>query len=341
MNPVLLLIFCLLLGFSLSAQQDREEYADGLLLLRSDSIFSLNYRSDGKLDFIPVFSATYLDSIGALAYDARDNYYYGIRFDNAHLVKFQLNGRYEDLGIPIDSSGKKLPNEDLTSAVIHDRKLYVLSYSTNSIYVIDLDSRKFKLLTANIPFALPNSLAWHPISEKLYILDQNAFPVVISPKTGIIEKNYYTGAFANLPRKKLLSYGKLWFGNDGRCFLLAGQEGILYELDTEKRNAYYIADLNFNSPKDALPHSAIKSPVFIGNEILALKIQEYTHMKDYLELEWQERNDKAEVAYYYCEKFNPETSAWEQIGSVAGYPANTQSNRYTQLDRAPRKKKNC
>jgi hypothetical protein len=164
---------------------------------------------------------------------------------------------------------------------------------------------------------------------------------VISPKTGIIEKNYYTGAFANLPRKKLLSYGKLWFGNDGRCFLLAGQEGILYELDTEKRIAYYIADLNFNSPKDALPHSALKSPEFIGNEMLALKIQVYPHMMDYLELEWYERNDKAEVAYYYCEKFNPETSAWEQIGSVAGYQANTQSNRYTQLDRAPRKGENC
>jgi hypothetical protein len=341
MQSVPISLFCLLLCLNLNAQQYREQFPEGLLLLRSDSIFALNYRSDGVLDFVPFYSAPYLDSIGALAYDSRDNFYYGIRYDNAHLVKFHLNGRYEDLGIPTDSSGKKLPNEDLTSAVIHARKLYVLSYSTNSIYVIDLDSRKFKLLIANIPFALPNSLAWHPVSEKLYILDQNAFPIVISPKTGIIEKNYYTGAFANLPRKKLLSYGKLWFGNDGRCFLLAGQEGILYELDTEKRFAYYIADLNFNSPKDAVPHAALSSPQFIAKELLSLKVQPYQHQSDYLELEWYERNDKAEVAYYYTEKYNPEKLLWEQVAQVPGYAINTQSNRYTYLDRMPRQDENC
>jgi hypothetical protein len=164
---------------------------------------------------------------------------------------------------------------------------------------------------------------------------------VISPKTGIIEKNYYTGAFANLPRKKLLSYGKLWFGNDGRCFLLAGQEGILYELDTEKRFAYYIADLNFNSPKDAVPHAALSSPQFIAKELLSLKVQPYQHQSDYLELEWYERNDKAEVAYYYTEKYNPEKLLWEQVAQVPGYAINTQSNRYTYLDRMPRQDENC
>ena len=341
MYPVPMLIFCLLLGFSLSAQQDREEQADGLLLLRSDSIFSLNYRSDGKLDFIPVYSAPYLDSIGALAYDVRDNYYYGIRFDNAHLIKFQLNGRYEDLGSATDSSGNKLPNEDLTSAVIQARKLYVLSYSTNSIYEIDLDTRKFRLLIGNIGFSLPNTLAWHPVLERLYILNQNGSPMIIHPKTGALEKNLYAGAFANLPRKKLLSYGKLWFGNDGRCFLLAGQEGILYELDTEKKQAYFISNINFNSPKDAVPHAALSSPQFIAKELLSLKVQPYQHQSDYLELEWYERNDKAEVAYYYTEKYNPEKLLWEQVAQVPGYATNTQSNRYTYLDRMPRQDENC
>jgi hypothetical protein len=111
MQSVPISLFCLLLCLNINAQQYREQIPEGLLLLRSDSIFALNYRSDGVLDFVPFYNAPYLDSIGALAYDSRDNFYYGIRYDNAHLVKFHLNGRYEDLGIPTDSSGKKLPTK--------------------------------------------------------------------------------------------------------------------------------------------------------------------------------------------------------------------------------------
>ena len=341
MRSVPLLLFCLLFSIKLLAQQYREQNPEGLLILRSDSIFSLNYRSDGVLDFTPLYSAPYLDSVGALAFDPSDGFYYGFRYDNAHLVRFRLNERYEDLGIPTDSSGKNIPNEDLTSAVIHNKKLYVLAYSNNSIYEVDLGTKLFKLTIANIPFSLPNTLAWHPKIERLYILDQNAAPRIINPQNGLLEKEFIPGSFANLPRKKLLSYGKLWFGTDGRCFLLAGQEGVLYELDTEKKQAYFVANTNFNSPKDALPHSALQSPEFIGKEIVSLKVQPYQHLNDYLELEWFERNDKAEVAYYYTEKYNPEKLLWEQVAQVPGYAANTLSNRYTYLDRMPRQNENC
>jgi hypothetical protein len=341
MQSVPIILFCLLLCLNLHAQHYREQIPEGLLLLRSDSIFALNYRSDGVLDFVPFYKAPYLDSVGALAFDPSDDFYYGIRYDNAHLVRFKLNGRYEDMGIARDSSGKEIPNEDLTSAVIQNRKLYLLSYSTNSIFELDLDTKKYRLLTANIPFSLPNTLAWHPKLERLYILNQNGSPLIINPKTGVLEKELYGGSFANLPRKKLLSYGKLWFGTDGRCFLLAGQEGVLYELDTEKKQAYFISNINFNSPKDAVAHAALSSPQFIAKELLSLKVQPYQHQSDYLELEWYERNDKAEVAYYYTEKYNPEKLLWEQVAQVPGYAANTLSNRYTYLDRMPRQDENC
>jgi len=341
MHFVPISFICLMFCLNLRAQHYEEQIPDGLILLRSDSIFTLNYRSDGSLNFTAHFNASFLDSVGALAYEPSEKKFYAFRYDNAHLVRFNLSGHYEDLSIPLDSSGKAIPNEDLTSAVIHDRKLYVLSYSTNSIFELNLDTKKYKLLTANIPFSLPNTLAWHPKMERLYILNQNGSPVIINPKSGAIEKEFYSGSYANLPRKKLLSYGKLWFGTDGRCFLLAGQEGILYELDTEKKIAYFVANINFNSPKDALAHDALISPRFIGKELLSLKIQPYQHQNDYLELEWYERNDKAEAAYYYCEKFNAELMRWEQLSQTPAYAATTQSNRYTYLDRMPGEGKNC
>ena len=145
MRSVPLLLFCLLFSIKLLAQQYREQNPEGLLILRSDSIFALNYRSDGVLDFTPLYSAPYLASVGALAFDPSDGFYYGFRYDNAHLVRFRLNERYEDLGIPTDSSGKNIPNEDLTSAVIHNKKLYVLAYSNNSIYEVDLGTKLFKI----------------------------------------------------------------------------------------------------------------------------------------------------------------------------------------------------
>jgi hypothetical protein len=316
---------------------------DGLMLLRNDTIFQLNYRSDGFLEFIPKFKAPYLDSIGALSFWEEDSNYYGIRYDNAHIVRFQENGRYEDLGKASDSLEKDLPNDDLSSAVIHKNELFVLAYSTNSIYAINLEKRplEFRVLTKNIGFSLPNTLAYNPRSEKLYILDQNGSPIEIDPKTGAVELPLVKGTFLNFPRKKLLSYGKLWFSIDGRCFLLAGQEGTLYELDTEKRIAFIIANIGFNSPKDAVAGTGLIVPDFIQKDLLNLKVQPYPHMSDILELEWLERNDNKEIAYYYTERFNPNTQIWEEIAFIPGYASTKQANRYTTMDRMPHPVQNC
>ncbi len=309
----------------------------GIEILRNDSIFILNSKSDGQLDFIFKFKAGYLDSIGAIAYNNSDGSYYGIRYNDAHLIRFRPDRFVEDLGTSIDSSGKLLPNEDLTSAVIHDNYMFVLSYSTNSIYKIDLNSGdlSYSILTSNIGFNIPNTIAYNPVADRIYLLDQQYVPISIDPVTGEVNRPYKSKPFNNIPKRQLLSYGKLWFSNNGRCFLLAGQEGIIYELDTENLNAYFIAQIGFNSSKDAIPHDNLSIPYFLGKELLNLKIQKYKHNDQFLELEWRERNDKNPVSYYYTQRLNLQSNQWEEIGYIPGYPSNNQANRYTYLDRNP------
>jgi len=329
--------------FSLPCLAQIEENK-AFLLLKNDTIFQLNSCGDGSLNFIPVFKAPYLDSIGALSFCAADGYFYGLRFDNAQLVRFEANGRYENLGGVISTDSLPLPNEDLTSAIIHNGELFVLAYSTNSIYAIDLQKRPltYRTVVKNIGFSIPNTLTYNPLSDRLYILNQAGAPIHIHPKTGSLELPPKNGGFANLPRKKLLSYGKLWFTASGRCFLLAGVEGSFYELDTEKRIAYYIANLGFNSPKDAVAWTGMPDVSFIQPELLGLRIQPYQHGGGFLELEWHEKNSSGgQVAYYYTERFDTKTMLWEEIAYIPGYEPTQQSNRYTTLDRAALAGRNC
>lgn len=330
-----LFLFLIYLPLFLKAQDK-----DAIILIKSDSLYQLNYKVNGELDFIFRFQNHFLDSVGALAFNNEDGFYYGFRFDNGNIIRFDEDGKFENLGTP--NAADSLSPNNLTSALIHQGTIYVLSYLNNSIYCVDLEKSPlaFRRLTKNLGISIPNSIAYHPLRQKLFTLDQFGIPIFIDPISGRVERDIKS-TFANFPRKKLINYGKIWFANDGRCFLLAGQEGILYELDTENLVAYYIAELGFNSPKDAVSHNSISSPKFIHKEILSMRVNPSKYFNTNLELEWHERNDQTSVFYYFTERFNSDKEIWEEIAFVPGYTSNTQSNRYTTLDRNPLKTENC
>jgi hypothetical protein len=325
------LVYVLSSGISSSAQ-----IPDGILLLKSDTLFQLSHQSNGNLRFIPVLKKPVLDSIGALSFYEKEACLYGINYHNAHFIKICQDGRSEDLGLPIDGESKPLPNDDLTSAVVVGNEMFVLAYSTNSIYAVDLRSKplRFKVIVNNIGFSLPNTLAYNPLTDKLYILDQNYAPISINLRNGVLELPKKNSGFQNFPKRQLLSYGKLWFDKSGRCFLLSGIEGLLYELDTENRIAYSISKTEFNSPKDAV-FIGQKMPHFLNREILNLKVQNNPFNPSNVEIEWYENNGMATVFNYYTERLNPTTKSWEVINVVPGYAQNQQSNRYLTLDRNP------
>jgi hypothetical protein len=214
--------------------------------------------------------------------------------------------------------------------------MFVMAYSTNSIYAVDLRSKtlRFKVIVENIGFSLPNTLSYNPLTDKLYILDQNFAPISINPRNGVLELPKKNSGFQNFPKRQLLSYGKLWFDKSGRCFLLSGIEGLLYELDTENRIAYSISKTGFNSPKDAV-FIGQKMPNFLNREILNLKVQNNPLNPSNIEIEWYENNSMATVFNYYTERLNPTTKSWEVLNVVPGYAQNQQSNRYLTLDRNP------
>jgi hypothetical protein len=328
---IFFLVYVLSSGISSSAQ-----IPDGILLLKSDTLFQLSHQSNGNLRFIPVFKKPVLDSIGALSFYEKDACLYGINYHNAHFIKIYQDGGSEDLGLPIDGESNPLPNDDLTSAVVVGNEMFVLAYSTNSIYAVDLTSKplRFKVIVNNIGFSLPNTLAYNPLTDKLYILDQNYAPISINPRNGVLELPKKNSGFQNFPKRQLLSYGKLWFDKSGRCFLLSGIEGLLYELDTENRIAYSISKTGFNSPKDAV-FTGQEMPHFLNREILNLKVQNNPFNPSNVEIEWYENNGMAPVFNYYTERLNPTTKSWEVINVVPGYAQNQQSNRYLTLDRNP------
>jgi hypothetical protein len=57
------LVYILSSGISSSAQ-----IPDGILILKSDTLFQLSHQSNGNLRFIPVLKKPVLDSIGALSF---------------------------------------------------------------------------------------------------------------------------------------------------------------------------------------------------------------------------------------------------------------------------------
>ena len=325
------LCFFLISGFSSSAQ-----IPDGILLLKADTLYQLSHQFNGNLRFIPVLKNSVLDSIGALSFHEKVDCLFGINYHNAHFIKIYQDGRSEDLGLPVDGENNSLPNDDLTSAIIVGDEMFVLAYSTNSIYAVDLISKplRFRVVVKNIGFSLPNTLSYNPLTDKLYILDQNYAPISINPRNGLLELPKKNSGFQNFPKRQLLSYGKLWFDKSGRCFLLSGIEGLLYELDTENRVAYSISKIGFNSPKDAV-FIGQKMPHFLNKEILNLKVQANPFNPTNVEIEWYENNSVASVFNYYTERLNPSTKSWEVISEVPGYAQNQQSNRYLTLDRNP------
>jgi hypothetical protein len=325
-----------------------EDCPEAMFLLRDDTIFSLNIRLDGSMQFIPWVGDKRLDSIAAMAMHEGD--YYGINYTNAHVIKMPKEGflgdyaqrKFEDLGHPINEKGDSLPNFDLTSAVIVDHEMFILSYSTNSIYGIDLKSKplRYRIVRLGIPFALPNTLSYHPTEKKLYVLEQTGRPIMINIESGEIEVDRNT--FTNFPRRPMIASGKLWFGRDGRCFLLAGRQGTLYELDTKKMVAYQIRDLGFNSTKDAFYCLDMDVPAFLEPNVLDI----WAHLSQdghSLELEWHEGNSDEPIKFYHSERLNPKTGEWEPLSFIPGYTGVVleQVLRYNALDRIPKNGENC
>ena len=344
----IIIIFSFLIMSLQGFGQWEENCPDGLFLLKDDTIFTLNIRLDGSMHFIPYIQDKRLDSIGAIAMHEGD--YYGINYYNAHVIKIPKEGllgdytqrKFKDLGQPINEKGDSLPNFDLTSAVIVDHEMFVLSYSTNSIYGIDLKSKplRYRIVRLGIPFALPNTLAYHPIEKRLYILEQTGKPIMIKVENGDMEVDKNT--FTNFPRRPMISYGKLWFGRDGRCFLLVGLEGTLYELDTKKLVAYRIRELGFKSTKDAFYCLDMDIPAFFEPNILDI----WVHLAQdghSLELEWHEGNSSEPIKFFHSERFNPKTKDWEPLSFIPGYTGTIpeQALRSNALDRIPQKGENC
>lgn len=321
-----------------------EACPDVFYLLRNDTVFALNIGNDGALQFIPQYINKELDSVGALAMSEGD--WYGIKFTNAHIVKISPDssgkGIFEDLGMAYNEKGDSLPNHDLTSAIVVDHEMYVLSYSTNSIYGIDLKSKplRFREVRLGMPFALPNTLAYHPIEKRLYILEQSGRPITIEPEKG--DMDIAKAAFANFPRRPLISYGKLWFGRDGRCFLLTGITGTLYELDTKKMVAYRIRTLGFNSTKDAVYCPDMNIPAFLEPDLLEIWVHGGPNHQS-LELEWEEGNSFDAVKFFHSERLNRATGNWEPLSYVPGYTGTIpeQALHYNALDRNPQEGENC
>ena len=315
-------------------------YQNGLCLLRNDTIYNLNLRSDGKLNFIPWFSDRMLEDFTAITFNKSDSFFYAFNQNNANLVRFRPLGQIENIGRAISEDGE-LPNEDLISATIFENELFVLAASSNSIYAVNLQKKAptFRTVIKNIAFGLPNGLSFNPLNNKLFLIDQNGTAIYIDPKNGKLETLAKNGGFANFPRKKQLSYGKIWFTDEKRCFFLVGLEGQLYELDTENRIAYFVDNTGFVSTKGAFFCGA--EPLFIEKELLSLKIQPYPHGKESLELEWFEKKTDSSAVNYYTEKFSTRLNKWVEIGFIPGYAATAQSNRYTTLDRSPEKVENC
>jgi hypothetical protein len=335
-------LFCTLIIVSVSFQFSISQTVpdNGICLLRNDTIFKLNLCSDGKLNFIPWFIDSTIKDLNAVSFNYQDSFFYGFNQKNANLIRFRPFNNVEDLGRPI-SKEEELPNEDLIATALAGDEIFVLAASTNSIYAIDIKKRplSFRTVVKNIAYGLPNGLSFNPLNNKLFLIDQNGTAINIDPENGkqeIIPKN---GSFANFPRKKQLSYGKVWFTDKKRCFFLVGLEGQLYELDTEKRIAYFIENTGFVSTKAAFFFGG--EPDFIDREILSFKIHPYPHGNEILELEWFENNPENLPVNYYAEKYVPKLNKWIEIGFIPGYASTGQANRYTILDRSPSKGENC
>jgi hypothetical protein len=328
-------LFLILLSWQLSAQ----DCPTGFYLLRSDTIFELSKKRNGQPNFVPYYQADFLDSIGALAYHSEENYWYAVSQLHGDIMRFQTNGRIENLGRPKhEERGDWMPNEGLISAVIWGDELYILNAPTSSILAVDLSKKPltYKNL-ATFNHSLPNSLSFDPNTKQLLLFHQNGGSIYFDPKTGIstIDNKKYKG----FKRRSFLAYGKLWFDAEGQAFMLHGNQGELVHIDLEEKVVYEIAATGFVSTKDAVQCFASKAATPFPQDLLRMSVAPYSNRHS-LQLEWmQGRNHKVE--HYEMQANRSDGQGWVKVRGLDAFNAYQQSGRYAALDRYPKTGEHC